>query len=213
MENQTSDNVYRLCPRRLYAIYSLSGLIVFIFLVLATLFPLKGITVFEFGTTSLIISKIFIVIFCLLGILITGVFIWHQKSRSNTFFIKLSENSIDFTFGVFSRKTESVEMHSVDDVIYRQGPWDMFFKTADIIIYSHDYTTPVVKFDGLTIDDAHKIHDYIGEHSSDSLVKYYAKTGTTTSTPQNVQPTKNPEPDSPSNTQPPQPVSPPQPSN
>jgi len=186
MENQNENLIYHLSPRRLYSTYITTGIIAFIFLIIGIFFPLKGVPVFESGFTSIVIGKLFVIIICLIGILICGLMAWLQKNRSDTYVIKLSDNSVDFTFGVFSRKTEDIEMHSIHDVIYRQGPFDLMFKTADIIIYSHDFTTPVIKFDGLSIEDAHDIHQYISDHGSDSLVKYYNKTGTMPAKPQTI---------------------------
>ena len=174
-EQIEETKTYRLSPRRMYPSYLLLGIYIIISAVILIAFPNNGVKLFEIQKFSFIISKlaVFLVLFAILLIVSISVLVKLLVTRS--YVITVSPTSITFSYGIITKKMESVEMHAVKDIVYKQQIWDTILKTADVHIYSDDFTTPHVWFDSMEIEVAKSISDYIEKYSSESIVKYYAQ--------------------------------------
>ncbi|MBD3362661.1 PH domain-containing protein [Candidatus Dojkabacteria bacterium] len=129
-----------------------------------------GILVFvfkEYEAITLIIG--------LLSALIIIFRAYYTFLYTKNFIIEITEHSVEFRHGVFKRRLESVEMHRIQDYTKDHSFIESILGISNIVILSTDKTTPILKLEGLTKEDAEKIFDILQYHASDSLVKHYIK--------------------------------------
>jgi uncharacterized membrane protein YdbT with pleckstrin-like domain len=86
--------------------------------------------------------------------------------------ITIRETGVQFSYGVFHRTTETIELHRILDFVKFQDFDDLIFKLAAVTIHSTDKTTPEKIFRGLHVHDAKRMIDFLQLYSSDSLVKH-----------------------------------------
>lgn len=155
----------------IFSILILSGILVYLLIN----FP-------EFSTILWIGFGIvfFVMIINILGIILNTLF----------FKVELSKIGVEFTYGIFSKTVESIDMHRIKDFTKKQSFSEQLLGLSTVTIHSTDQTTPTLVLKGLNVYDAQKVIDILQAYSSDSLVKHYlnnpnfttpSRTGTTDS--------------------------------
>ncbi|MCA9385587.1 PH domain-containing protein [Candidatus Dojkabacteria bacterium] len=119
-----------------------------------------------------IIWGIFILVLVIL--VATGIY---RLLKTKMFVVALNKQGIEFRHGVFTKTVESIDMHRIKDFIKKRSVVDQIFGLAKIVILSTDQTTPKVTLDGLYMNDAEKILDFLQIYASDSIVKHYINRG------------------------------------
>lgn len=124
--------------------------------------------------TYISIGLIFV---CVLNLLYTYWF-------TRLYLITVKETGIQFSYGVFYRTTETIEMHRIIDFIKYQDFDDLIFQLASLTVISTDKTTPEKKFKGLHEHDAKRVLNFLQLYASDSLVKHLNKLDEVPTNPQ-----------------------------
>ena len=122
-----------------------------------------------------IIYRSFFVYATLIIIALIFFVLLFETLMTKSYKISLSKEGLEFSYGLISKRIESIEMHTITDFVFKQGIVDALFHTGDVIVYSHDVTTPKIIFDGFDLRDAKEADAFLQKYSSDSLVKFYSK--------------------------------------
>lgn len=123
--------------------------------------------VLNFGVhlSMLVISAIIVILGLLvfppviIAVIIPFVFMFYKWIKIKTNKYKITSERIFFTSGIFSKKTEAMELYRVKDINMYEPFWQRVFKLGNIELSSSDETTP--KFLLLAVPNPSKLQNDI----------------------------------------------------
>lgn len=156
--------------RKYFPMFFFQGLI---FLVLLAVYLLISAGSFEsFGIeANSLASRIYLIVFSLITLIMLGTIV-ERILYTKSFKIEFSPKNLEYTYGIFNKTVESVDMHVITDYVKKRGPIDQILGIGNILIHSEDVRTPEIRFDGLLVPDARAIIEYLQANAANTLVEY-----------------------------------------
>lgn len=158
--------------RKYIPLFITQTLLISIILIVFFFVPNKGTLLLEIGKTTIYWGKTLYLFLTLPIILIILALPIERILYVKSFKIFFSKRNLEYSFGIFNKTVESVDMFTITDFAQKSDLMDQILGISNIIVHSEDIRTPLIKFEGLLLPDARAIIEYLQLNATNTIVEY-----------------------------------------
>ncbi|MBP9759625.1 PH domain-containing protein [Candidatus Dojkabacteria bacterium] len=158
--------------RKYIPLFITQGILITIILLALIFIPNKGTLLFEIGKTTIYWGRALYLLLSLPIIMIILALPIERILYVRSFKIFFSKRNLEYSFGIFNKTVESVDMFTITDFVQKSDLMDQLLGISNIVIHSEDVRTPLIKFEGLLLPDARAIIDYLQLNATNTIVEY-----------------------------------------